>query len=435
VSLPPLAALLPAIVALSLGLAGCGRAEPPAQTKAGAAPADQAWVEMTDRGPEARFVTSAAACPPVTFDGASTAMTVRSTPSADFPVTVCAAPLPKDVAHASIGPHVLPLPAKAINRIVIFGDTGCRLKGAEIQDCDDTAQWPFGKIARLAAAHKPDLVIHVGDYYYRESACPAGRAGCAGSPWGDNWTTWSADFFAPAAPLLEAAPWVLVRGNHEDCARGGPGWFALLDAAQSPLACPAVSAPIRVDVGGLQLYVLDSADTDDQRAPAGKVATFAAQLDALKQAPPTEPAWILTHRPIWGLVPVANAGPLGPLEVPLNATEQAAAKGRDLSGVSMIVSGHIHHFASFSFTGDRPAQLVAGTGGDVGDPGDTPKFLDGTVNLDGMMARRFGFERYGFLVMERAGDAWRGTFYDVGDKAIATCSLVKRALTCGASGG
>ena len=150
---------------------------------------------------------------------------------------------------------------------MIFGDTGCRLKGDEIQDCDKPAEWPFAQVARLAAAHRPDLVIHVGDYYYRESPCPAGRTGCAGSPWGDNWNSWNADFFEPAAPLLKAAPWVMVRGNHEDCARGGPGWFMLLDAAAAPLACPAESAPMAIDAGGLTLYVLDSAGTDDAHAP------------------------------------------------------------------------------------------------------------------------------------------------------------------------
>src|SRR5262249_9219466 len=51
---------------------------------------------------------------------------------------------------------------------------------------------------------RQDLVIHVGDYLYRQSACPPGDAGCAGSPYGDDWPTWKADFFAPAAPALLA---------------------------------------------------------------------------------------------------------------------------------------------------------------------------------------------------------------------------------------
>jgi hypothetical protein len=97
----------------------------------------------------------------------------------------------------------------------------------------------------------------------------------------------------------------------------------------------------------------------------------------------------------------------------------------------MVVSGHIHHFASFSFAGgDRPAQLIVGTGGDVGAAADTPKFLDDQVSLDRMVARRFGFDRYGFLVLDRTGDDWSGDFYDVSDSPIAHCRLAGRALTC-----
>ena len=80
-------------------------------------------------------------------------------------------------------------------------------------------QRPFAALATAAAALKPDLVIHLGDYLYRETPCPASFAGCAGSPYGDNWAAWNADFFVPGAPLLAAAPWIVIRGNHEDCAR------------------------------------------------------------------------------------------------------------------------------------------------------------------------------------------------------------------------
>ena len=74
-------------------------------------------------------------------------------------------------------------------------------------------------------------MIHVGDYLYRENACPAGDADCAGSPWGYGWDAWNADFFAPARPLLAAAPWIVVRGNHESCDRARPGLVALSRSA------------------------------------------------------------------------------------------------------------------------------------------------------------------------------------------------------------
>ena len=238
-----------------------------------------------------------------------------------------------------------------------------------------------------------------------------------------------------SAPLLDQAPWVFARGNHEACSRGGPGWFRLLDQAPQPSVCPSQSAPFRVRMGDTSLYVLDSADTDDTTAPAGLVKAFARQLDVFGSELDSGKGWIVTHRPVWGLTPVARLGPLGPVEVGLNKTEQAAVRGRKLSGVQMIVSGHIHHFAAYDFGAQRPAQLVAGTGGDVGEPADSPKILAGLTSIDDMQAQGFAFERYGYLLLERHGSDWTGDFRDLDDKAVASCRLHGRDLTCRRTGG
>jgi phosphodiesterase/alkaline phosphatase D-like protein len=78
----------------------------------------------------------------------------------------------------------------------VIGDTGCRLKLADnyFQSCSDSEKWAFRSMVEAAAKTKPDLVIHVGDYHYRENACPEGNKDCAGSPWGYGWDTWKADF-------------------------------------------------------------------------------------------------------------------------------------------------------------------------------------------------------------------------------------------------
>jgi hypothetical protein len=394
------------------------------------APSQTAWVQLGADGPEIRAITTAEHCPDVQIDGQAIPMRLRAPPDDRFPVLVCELKPPKDARRAQIAGRVLPLPDHPPRSIMIFGDTGCRLKGEAVQDCNDPHVWPFAEVARLAALHKPDLVVHVGDYYYRESPCPAGRAGCAGSPYGDVWASWQAEFFTPAAPLLASSPWVMVRGNHESCSRGGLGWFRLLDAASPAQACPAQSAPMKIDLGGLNLYVLDSADTEDRSAPVDKTAAFSAQLDSLETDLSQGQGWIVTHRPVWGLAVVKGFGPLGPLEAALNATEQAAVRGRDLGGVQMIVSGHIHHFSSYTFGPDRPAQLIVGTGGDVGDPGDSASFRSGSAGIDGMTASRLTFERYGYLILEREGSDWTGAFRDLQDKVAAACSLKARSLTC-----
>jgi len=174
----------------------------------------QSWVQaVATGGYEVRVITSDASCPLLKSDKGEVVMAVRAPANGAFPMT-CSAPIAAGAGQLSIAGSALPLPATAPNRILVLGDTGCRIKGNALQACNDQAAWPFPSLAAAAAELKPDLVVHVGDYLYREEPCPAGNAGCAGSPSGDNWPSWQADFFAPAAPLLAAAPWVILRGNH-----------------------------------------------------------------------------------------------------------------------------------------------------------------------------------------------------------------------------
>ncbi len=94
---------------------------------------------------------------------------------------------------------------------------------------------------------------------YREDECPAGNTGCAGSPSGYGWAPWNADFFAPAAPLFAAAPWVMVRGNHEDCSRAGEGWFRFLDRLPMEKNVPRFHRRFCGRLGDLGIVVVDSA--------------------------------------------------------------------------------------------------------------------------------------------------------------------------------
>lgn len=230
------------------------------------AAAPVALVVMGDGGAIARAVTTDAACPVLVVDGRTAVMAVRfapatvpqrvtqstpgnSKPSA-FPVTVCDAPLPPTARRASIAGVPLPLLKRIVRRIVVIGDTGCRMKAADSasQACNDPAKFPFAHIAAAAAHERPDLIVHVGDYHYRENPCPAGNAGCAGSVWGYGWDAWDADFFTPAAPLLAAAPLAPVRGNHESCVRAGQGWWRLLDGhAAGGHDCDIAANDIRDD--------------------------------------------------------------------------------------------------------------------------------------------------------------------------------------------
>jgi len=238
-AMPAMSAVLSIVIRSSLlaTLAGCAALAPPLSS----------FVVMTGDGVSvARVLTAGAACPPIRLDGRDVAMSMRApaatiaqrptvspaleTKPSAFPVRACEARIPAGSVQASVAGRPLPLPRARLARIVVIDDTGCRLKtSGAYQDCNRTLAYPFARVAALAAAWKPDLVVHVGDYHYRENACLAERPGCAGSPWGYGWDAWDADFFTPASALLKAAPWVMARGNHESCTRAGQGFLRFLD--------------------------------------------------------------------------------------------------------------------------------------------------------------------------------------------------------------
>ena len=177
----------------------------------------------------ARAITTDAACPALLLDGrpAAQPLAVRFTQTAGFAVTQCEAVVPPGHRSARIGEVDLQLPTHRPRRILVWADTGCRMNGAAQQNCHDPVAFPTKAVADYAAALRPDLVIHIGDYFYRDTDCRGAFPGCddpaspAFEPSGDNWDSWKGDFFEPARRLLAAAPWVMVRGNHESCARAG----------------------------------------------------------------------------------------------------------------------------------------------------------------------------------------------------------------------
>jgi predicted phosphodiesterase len=391
--------------------------------------AQAAWVELTGEGAQVRAVTNHPACPVLKVDGKVRAMRERTGAEEGFANRVCQADLPKRAKVATLDDHPLALPKARPNRIVIFGDTGCRIVPGMVQNCSDAlAGWPFARIAGLAAAKKPDLVIHVGDYYYREAPCPANTDACTGSPFGDKWPTWKAELFDPGKPLLAAAPWVFARGNHEDCRRGGAGWFRLLDADRAVRTCRpdalTASDPFTVDIGGVKLAVLDSADADDNKAQPQLATAFG--LDLARVLPADEPVWLVTHRPLWALSHsgLTTGGDWG------NVNLRAGAKAHGLDGVDLIVAGHIHNFTSLDFGKARPPSLIVGSGGTAMDPRDRPKPLVLDLPVDGLPAKALTFGDFGYFVLDRKGAGWTGVFRDTEDRVLASCTITGASLKC-----
>ena len=393
------------------------------------------WVQLGPDGSASVRAITEDTCPAVTFDGRSVPMSVRAEPArsfgnvkpAQFPVRSCEATVPSDTIAAVLDGKALPLPRANPQRILVFGDSGCRLKtGDPTQDCNDIRSWPFPKIAALAAAARPDLIIHVGDYHYREDACPADHTGCAGSPWGYGWDAWDADFFTPAAPLLAAAPWVMVRGNHEDCSRAGEGWFRFLDRAPMEPSCRDLTGDFVVRFGDFGIVVVDSGTADDPKRNASDLAaTLRQQLIEVRAKIPAE-AWLVTHRPLDAMLGTENGAPRNFVS---NKVLEAAL-GADMPiNVRMYVSGHIHFFQAVDFGGVRPPQLVVGTGGDNLQALPPLSVIGADIN-GAKVADSVTYSGFGYMVLDRAGSAWSGTLFDVNGRPINRCRLVNRSLSC-----
>lgn len=451
----------PILAALAL-LGGCAVQQP--------APPDAALqsafvILAADGAAFARAITTAHACPAIVIDGREAPMTVRAplaiippreapaaAPAPQTPVLSCEAALPAGARRVTVAGRTLPLPAARVERIVVIGDTGCRLKGGEVQDCNDAGAFPFATVAASAAAWRPDLVVHVGDYHYREDPCPAGRAGCAGSPYGYGWDAWNADFFQPASVLLAAAPWVVVRGNHESCARAGQGWWRFLDP--HPLApgggCddPARDAagnhgdPYAVPLGGeVQLLVFDSADTSYRgfAAEDGRRARYAdtyRKLEAL--AGRARSSIAVDHHPLYGFGAVRDqkTGAVRLFGGDAGLTQVFGASGPRLlpQSVDMLLSGHVHLWQQVSFASDHPTQFVSGFSGTAEDVVPLPAQLaPGATPAPGAVVEAFSswVDGFGFMTMERIGERhWKVVVHDRDGRERNRCSVEGRHSRC-----
>jgi hypothetical protein len=421
-----------------------------------------AWVQLGPNNEQrrepnvvVRAIIDGGECPVLRADGQLFPMMLRATPemvlkgvaSARFPVRSCEANVSSPIVGLTLDNMPLPLKRGEPSRIVIIGDTGCRVEKGEkyrLQDCNDPEAWPYAKMARHAADARPDLVIHVGDFHYREAACPEGRVGCKGSPHGPGWDVWNADFFEPSAPLFAAAPWIMVRGNRETCARAGEGWFRFLDANTMPTECSDFTDPIAITLGDFAFVVMDTASADlkepavKRLQPDGLHELLKSHFQAARRllAPGAE-GWLLTHRPIYGLRSHKSAAPNNTASYVFDNTalQAAAAHPADLlSSFELIVSGHIHAFEALNVEAAVGGQLHRSSQLVVGSSGGTLEPLEAGCNVEGrngpVKAKGLAIRRFLYAVWDRNGNEWRGSLFSADGEITTHCRLQGGSLSC-----
>ncbi len=413
-----------------------------------------------------RSISTDSTCPTAHWNNAGvTRLQVRSSPAkrpprpdqaqaertdTDWPVWVCEAPWPDGASTVQVQGQVLKGPQPAYRKILILGDTGCRLKSSEkaYQDCNDPKAWPFPTLMQKAVALQPDLVIHMGDIHYRESPCPSHQAGCAGSVWGYGWTAWEADFFEPAKPLLQV-PWVGVRGNHESCARAGQGWMRFMDPLpfEERRSCDDprhdvyadFTAPYSVSLNErTRVWVFDSSKASGKVPPVGDAvaATHLAQLAALQQAPVDTFNVFASHHPYnaWVNGPqgrVRDAGTAGLKSVLRSAFGTALLPPQ----FQLTIHGHVHMFEALVAEPGHASTLILGNSGSMMEAmpaqqgGDPLKLANGS-----WVKQLISQPGYGFALLEHetqsSSTEWLLTEYDTQAQALARCKLSPEGASC-----
>jgi hypothetical protein len=423
------------------------------------------WVQMLpdEPGPPGRrlvraIITEGDRCPKILEKGRDVEMVRRSSPLwATFPVLVCEANL-GGASDAWIGSRQLPTRPDNPRDVVVIGDTGCRMVYWQIQACLSGVEWPFSAVAVSAAAKiRADgfesIVIHVGDYHYRENPCADRNPECGGSPYGDNWATWEEEFFKPASPLLLAAPWVIMRGNHEDCSRAGAGWifFFALPGSTNDSACQHELPSYRLAIGRGErqrvLVVLDTANAGSQFGIEARCKIFRQWIDGIDDS--NAVVWLALHQPLLSRSPdgkrigTSREDDLCRQDDTKDALKVIRAKllaSKDPKPkVKLLLSGDLHVFQYFQpAENDKPVQVIAGMGGTKLDelnellPKDAPKDekpkaadakpqWDSDVTSFGVAGGALTIAKHGFVVMHNDGPSWTVTLLDVTGRTLATC--------------
>lgn len=392
---------------------------------------DYLWVEFGPGGDiSARAIMLTGDCPNIDLDRSSFPMEARTqSPPPNFEnVQVCEYAIPSGITSAAVNGQSLSLPSSSPQKIVVVGDTGCRVKGTDIQNCTGNGEgppWNFAEVAKAIENTTPDLIIHVGDFHYRETGTCDDR--CVQSNIGYNWASWKADFFDPAKTILGQAPWIFIRGNHEDCERAWKGWYYFLDPNPLPSTpweqanCQDYTDPYVIPFDLQNILVMDNSEIPDDYAATPDpttVARYAEEFNMVETlAAGQTPVWLISHRPLWAIASFTNNSGQPAIAYTDLTLQQAleASDGKALPNppIEMMLAGHIHLFEILEFPDNRPPQIVFGGGATELDPDIT----DTLINNNPAVLQELGITRQditilhdiSFGVIENLNKGWKVT--------------------------
>lgn len=421
-----------------------------------------AWTQLVNgvsHTTEIRFATTekpAGQCPTVqyTLGGHTRSATLSKisipfTPGGlqQFPTTLCVAPIPDGASNALIEPkttnaatvhpanHQLPLPTWPVNRrpksIAVIGDAGCEVTSGTVgspgnQDCQK--DWPLQPLAMHGAAQsRPDLVVHVGDYVYREQPQGANDAtpGCNTHGQAPDWACLVKDFLAPAEALLAEAPIVFTRGNHEDCEKGkvgrGSEWFRYFATdPQKDNECfsfpQSETEPAQINAGTLHFVLFDSSLASDSKSPdmtqVGHYKKWFDEVNTLAGNHPTHDYFLLSHKPLW-MVKSASSTAVTWLNQTLATSVKQSSAHELASNIRLVLSGHIHLYQMLDFVkSTRPPQITVGSSGTTLNQAPDDTKVQGQMVDGEAVNHSISHDMHGYALLRGMGGKWHLTFHD-----------------------
>jgi hypothetical protein len=345
--------------------------------------------------------------------------------------SICEAVLPPDAREVKTPWGEIHIPQE-VQKVAIIGDTGCRLrlteKGGAFQNCDNENEWPFRKIVRAIAKDNPDVVVHLGDYHYREICADPARCKPFQNTVTYAYPGWAADFMDPASELMRTKPFIFVRGNHEDCHRAYEGFDKLLSPVGTS-ACVEDQDTQYVSFGSLLIVNFDMATVhdkpDEKNSPEYHrlKERYLKMLKTIRSRPEKE-VWFISHKPIWGLVPIGGS------VLPTNLNLQRAVTENPFPAqVTLAFAGHIHDFQLAR--GKHPVQLVVGESGTELDP--VPERPQHTHNLENgveVFSPTVKENQFGYALLERRPEGWQASLKNTEGKTEYICPLWRTQDLC-----
>ncbi len=181
------------------------------------------------------------------------------------------------------------------------------------------------------------------------------------------------EFFNDSKKILEKVPFIFIRGNHEDCNRGGKTWSVLLDNSINFKECSTYDNAFKIEFNNIEFYMIDSAYSQDivTLDDEGKkqIEFYKEEFKKLfSNISSDKKNILLTHRPLFSfeLDSWKENAKTTELNLILSNSLMSLEKEK-LNKLNFIFSGHVHIGAIIKVLNEKKnlniTQVIAGNGG------------------------------------------------------------------------